>query len=147
MDRQTTKMAELAGIKLMRASELIQDSVRALFKKHGLSGPQYNVLRILRGAGPDGLNCHQISARMVKRVPDITRLLDRLESGNLVSRRRSNTDRRMVIANISPAGLELLGKIDQPLNSQVQVNFQALDPSELRVLDTLLRRIITDHAQ
>ena len=147
MDRQTTKIAELAGVKLMRASELIQDSVRDLFKQHGLSAPQYNVLRILRGAGPDGLSCHQISARMVKRVPDITRLLDRLESGNLVSRERLKTDRRVVMANISPAGKELLGKIDQPLNRQVQVNFQALDPSELQILDTLLRRILTDQAK
>ncbi len=147
MDRQTTKMAELTGIKLMQASELIQDSASALFKQHGLSAPQYNVLRILRGAGADGLSCHQISARMVKRVPDITRLLDRLESGNLVSRERSQADRRVVMANISAAGEDLLGKIDKPLDGQVQVNFQGLDLSDLQVLDNLLERILAGQAK
>lgn len=147
MDRQTTKMAELTGIKLMQASELIQDSASTLFKQHGLSAPQYNALRILRGAGADGLSCHQISARMVKRVPDITRLLDRLESGNLVSRERSQADRRVVMANISAAGEELLGTIDKPLDRQVQVNFQSLDPSELRILDNLLERLLAGQAK
>lgn len=142
MDRKTAKIAEMTGLKLMQASEMIQDSASALFKQHGLSAPQYNVLRILRGAGSDGLNCHQISARMVKRVPDITRLLDRLEDKILVSRHRSRTDRRVVMAYLSPEGRALLEEIDGPLDRQVRENFRPLDKAEIQVLDGLLERLL-----
>jgi DNA-binding MarR family transcriptional regulator len=89
MDTTTLRKAELLGIKLMKVSEGIQGAAHGLFKRHGLSAPQYNVLRILRGAGAAGLRCQEISERMVSRVPDITRLLDRLGDKDLVVRERS----------------------------------------------------------
>lgn len=138
MDAKTIKKAELLGLKLMQASELTQSAAQSLFKQHGLSAPQYNVLRILRGAGEEGLSCQDISARMISRVPDITRLLDRLEAKNLVARRRSETDRRVVMTDVTGPGLELLKDIDRPLNRQVRNNFRSLSGSDLERLDQLM---------
>ena len=139
---KTTAQAELVGLKVMKASEMIQDAAHALFKQHGLSSPQYNVLRILRGAGKPGLNCQEISARMLKRVPDITRLLDRLVEKDLVDRERSDEDRRVVVSGITRQGLKLLKSIDNPLEKQVSGNFDHLDNNELNRLDKLLDRLL-----
>lgn len=144
MDAKTVKQAELLGLKLMKASDLIQGAAQALFKQHDLSAPQYNVLRILRGAGVSGLNCHEISARMITRVPDITRLLDRLEDKDLVTRRRSTEDRRVVMANVTDQGLALLKWIDRPLNAQVKDQFISLGITELNQLDHLLDILLED---
>jgi len=142
MDMKTTAKAELVGLKVMKASEMIQDAANALFKQHGLSSPQYNVLRILRGAGKPGLNCHEISDRMLKRVPDITRLLDRLVEKDLVDRDRSDEDRRIVVSDITPQGLKLLKAIDNPLKNQVSENFDQFDDNELNRLDKLLDHLL-----
>ena len=142
MDSKTTAKAELVGLKVMKASEMIQDSANALFKLHGLSSPQYNVLRILRGAGGPGLNCQEISARMLKRVPDITRLLDRLVKKGLVDRTRSDEDRRVVVSGITRQGLKLLKTLDNPLEKQVAGNFDHLDNNEMNRLDKLLDRLL-----
>lgn len=144
MDAKTVKQAEILGLKLMKASELIQGAAQALFKQHDLSAPQYNVLRILRGAEGSGLNCHDISARMITRVPDITRLLDRLEDKDLVTRRRSTEDRRVVMANVTDRGLALLKRIDRPLNAQVKDQFKILRTAELNQLDNLLDLLLGD---
>lgn len=142
MEAKTVKKAELVGLKLMKASELIQGAAQALFKEHGLSAPQYNVLRILRGAGDEGLNCQKISARMITRVPDITRLLDRLEAKNLVERRRSETDRRVVMTTITGPGLALLKDIDSPLDQQVRNHFRSLSGADLGRLDELMDTLL-----
>lgn len=142
MEAKTVKKAELVGLKLMKASELIQDAAQLLFKEHGLSAPQYNVLRILRGAGDEGLNCQEISSRMITRVPDITRLLDRLEAKNLVERRRSETDRRVVMTTITRPGLKLLKDIDSPLDQQVRNNFRSLTSADLGRLDELMDTLL-----
>jgi DNA-binding MarR family transcriptional regulator len=138
VDDQNVKKAELLGLKLMKASEMIQNAAQALFKQHGLSAPQYNVLRILRGAGGEGLNCQEISARMITRVPDITRLLDRLEDKKLVERRRLDTDRRVVMAEVTSTGLALLKDIDRPLDRQVRDHFRSLAAADLDRLDGLM---------
>ena len=85
-----------------------------VLKTEDLSSTQYNVLRILRGS-PDGLPCGEIANRMITRDPDITRLLDRLEKRGLISRCRETKDRRMVMARITPEGLKLLGRLDEPV--------------------------------
>jgi len=142
MGPRSVQKAEWTGIRLMQASEAIQQGSRDLFKSHGLSAPQYNVLRILRGAGPRGLRCAEIAERMITRVPDITRLLDRLVEKGLVDRRRSDTDRRAVISLVTPAGLDLLGAIDGPLQEQVRRNFRTLDDDQIDRLDGLLTRLL-----
>lgn len=93
----------------------LNDGVTALLKGAGLSQPQYNALRILRGAGAEGRTCNEITERMVHRVPDITRLLDRLEARGLISRRREEEDRRVVRVWITKGGLQLLAPLDGPL--------------------------------
>ena len=138
MTRSRIQQAELVGLKLVQVSELLQGAAVSLFRKNDLSAPQYNVLRILRGAGDTALSCQEISARMIKRVPDITRLLDRLVLKGLVDRRRSEDDRRVVRSAITPRGLDLLRVIDGPLRQQVREHFGRLPAAELEHLDRLL---------
>ncbi len=95
------RKAELTALKLLKANEHLEAGHAAVFKSFGLSAPQYNVLRILRGAGDQHLCCNEVGARMIKRVPDVTRLLDRLEQRELIERWRCDSDRRVVRARIT----------------------------------------------
>ncbi len=109
-----------------------------LFAAHGLSGPQYNVLRILRGHGPAGVPCHAIGEQMICRTPDVTRLVDRLESAGWVERRRTPDDRRVVFVAITRAGLQLLAKLDRPLLELHRRALAHLTKAELRTMNRLL---------
>ncbi|MBB6099188.1 DNA-binding MarR family transcriptional regulator [Deinobacterium chartae] len=86
-----------------------------LLKNAGLSSPQYNVLRILRGARNQGLTCGEIGERMLSKDPDVTRLLDRMERQGLVVRTRERADRRVVTSRITEKGLDLLAQLDEPV--------------------------------
>src|SRR6476646_1448962 len=92
--KQTISLEESAYLALLRNAYGLEEEVAVWLKPHGLSATQYNALRILRGAGPEGLLCREVGARMLNRDPDITRLLDRLEKHGLVRRPRGKTDRR-----------------------------------------------------
>lgn len=105
-----------AYLNLLRTADVLQSQVEAKLKEFGLTGTQYNALRILRGAGKEGLPCSEIAGRMITRDPDITRLLNRLEKRGLTSRVHGKKDRRMIYGKITPAGLKLLGEIDEPLD-------------------------------
>lgn len=102
---------------------------------------QYNVLRILRGAGADGLPTLAIAERMVERTPGVTRLLDRMEQKHLVSRERAKGDRRQVICRITDAGLGLLRKLDRPIDALEEEVFAALDEREVDQLIALLNQV------
>src|SRR5262249_58936365 len=104
-----------AFLNLARTLDHLNQPFERLFAAHGLTGPQYNVLRILRGHGAEGVPCHEIGAQMVTRMPDVTRLLDRLEQAGLATRQRSQSDRRVVLVRVTPAGLDLLAKLDRPV--------------------------------
>lgn len=106
---------EEAYLNLGRTFEFLQARVAALLKRHELTPVQYNLLRILRGAGSEGVTCTQACERMLSPDPDITRLLDRLEARKLMRRERSREDRRVVVSWIAPKGEALLGEIDAPL--------------------------------
>jgi DNA-binding MarR family transcriptional regulator len=136
-----TTLAQDTFLDLLRAHERLTGQVAVLLRDSGLSSQQYNVLRILRGAGPDGLPCQEIGARMVNRVPDVTRLLDRLVAAELVSRRRSNVDRRVVLNRITGRGLVLLADLDAPVRDLHRRQFAALDPDDLRRLGAILGRL------
>jgi DNA-binding MarR family transcriptional regulator len=97
---------------LLRTADHLQRSLSDMLKPHRLSPTQYNALRILRGAGNQGLPCQEIGHRMINRDPDITRLLDRLERQSLIRRGRERKDRRIIRACITPRGLELLRGLD-----------------------------------
>src|SRR5215470_9510085 len=107
---------EIAFLDLLRTTDILSRQPAQVLKTEDLSPTQYNVLRILRGS-PDGLSCGEIGARMITRDPDITRLLDRMEKRGLISRCRETTDRRTVMARITPAGLELVGRLDEPIQA------------------------------
>ncbi|HTT69090.1 MAG TPA: MarR family transcriptional regulator [Gemmatimonadales bacterium] len=100
---------------LARTADALERGLVQVFKGSSLTGTQYNVLRILRGAGASGLPCGEIADRMVTRDPDLTRLLDRLEKRHLVTRARDDADRRVVTTRITQSGLSLLDQLAEPL--------------------------------
>jgi len=119
------------------ADSLSQDSEQ-LIKSAGLTAAQYNVLRILRGAQPDGLACSGIGERMISHDPDMTRLLDRMEKRSLITRERQKDDRRVVKTHITEEGLVLLKKLDLPIREHHKRTFQHLGQSKLKALEQLL---------
>jgi len=113
-------------------------------KEHSLTGTQYNVLRILRGAEPAGLPCKGISDRMISHDPDMTRLLDRLEKRGVISRERQANDRRVVKTRITAAGLDILKKLDAPVLELHREQFHSLGAPRLKNLATALEEIIPE---
>ena len=128
-------------LSLARTADVLGRKLSDFLKEQGLSPAQYNVLRILRGAGPDGLPCGEISMRMVTRDPDITRLLDRLEHRKLVARARHAGDRRVVSTRITPEGEALLQSVDQPMVEIHKKQFSFLSSPEMQGLLNQLTRI------
>jgi DNA-binding MarR family transcriptional regulator len=107
-------LEEEAHLSIIRTADLLSRSGAALLKEHGLTLTQYNVLRILRGAGTEGLPSGEVADRMITREPDITRLLDRMEDKGWVHRRRDPEDRRVMRVWITLAGRELTDRLDRP---------------------------------
>jgi DNA-binding MarR family transcriptional regulator len=130
-----------AFVLLERAAARLMDEVAALLKQHGLTAPQYNVLRNLRGAKGQPLSCTEIAARMIQRDPDITRLLDRMEQRGLIRRERRPEDRRLVLAAVTPAGLNTLAALDRPMQDLHRRQFRALSKAQTAQLAALLNRI------
>lgn len=127
-------------LNIIRTADLLSRKGAELFKSSDLSSNQYNVLRILRGAGAEGLACGEVGDRMVTRDPDITRLLDRLEKRDLVKRSREKGDRRVVTARITPAGLDLLKKLDEPVQEWHKSQLGHMDPKDQETLIHLLEQ-------
>lgn len=138
--RPFATLAEEAFLNLVRTADRLQGEGGVVLREHDLTAPQYNVLRILRGAGADGHPCQEIGTRMISRVPDVTRLVDRLEAAGLVSRTRSSEDRRVVRVRIEKRGLDLLARLDAPMAQLAPRLFAALTQKELRLLNDLLVR-------
>jgi len=128
-------------ISLQKTADSLGLEVVQLFKPHGLTGTQYNVLRILRGAEPEGLPCSGISERMISHDPDMTRLLDRMEKRGLISRQRQTNDRRVIKTRITPAGLALLKSLDQPVRELHKRQFRNLPAARLKTLAQLLEEV------
>ncbi len=131
---------EDAFLSLLRTTDLLSRNVEKVLRSADVSPTQYNVLRILRGAA-EGLTCTEIANRMINRDPDITRLLDRLEKRALISRCRENPDRRMVLSRISPEGLRLLRRLDDPVMEVHKKQLGHLGKEGLRTLVTLLATV------
>lgn len=128
-------------LNLLRTADALLRDVEQTLKPAELSHTQYNVLRILRGAGPLGLACREIGERMLTRDPDITRLLDRLEARGLVSRARGRADRRVVKTRITTTGLRILRKLEEPIRALHRRQLRHLEPRRLRLLDGLLEQV------
>ena len=132
-------------VALLRTSTVVHDFFEKALKPHGLTLQQMNVLRILRGAGPDGLPTLEIAQRMVERTPGVTRLIDRLEKKELVERTRSAADRRVVFCRATEAGLRLLAELDEVVDRADHEAVAALSEEELARLVGLLDRIRAWH--
>ena len=126
---------------LIAVTEQIQRPFQQLFADQDLTHQQYNVLRILRGAGKDGLQTLEIASRMVERTPGITRLIDRLVKKGLVDRLRSPEDRRQVWCSISAEGRKLLRRVDGPIASLDEHALDPLSGTEVRQLIRLLDKV------
>lgn len=122
---------EEAYLNLARSFEYLTQQLTEIFRPYQLSTTQYNVLRILRGAGEEGLNCTEAARRMITHDPDITRLFDRLAQRNLIRRSRSENDRRVVLAHITEEGLGLLAELDEPVRRMHATQFAALTGAQL----------------
>src|SRR3954470_9330449 len=125
-----------ATLGLLRTSDALKRSLAQVVEPHGITPQQYNVLRILRGAGPDGLPTLTIGERMIEQTPGVTRLVDRLELKGLVARTPCPTDRRRVFCRITSVGLELLSELDEPVNRWDAQSVSVLAPPELDSLIT-----------
>jgi DNA-binding MarR family transcriptional regulator len=131
---------EEAFLNLLRTADALMQREAAFFGPYEVSHAQYNVLRILRGAGQSGLPCGEIANRMITRDPDITRLLDRLEKRGLAGRSRESADRRVVTARITQSGLDLLTSMDEPLQKMLQGLLGHVGSKDLKLLIELLER-------
>jgi DNA-binding MarR family transcriptional regulator len=147
MERNTrTKDDPLASldhrvfVSLMRTADALSRGAEALLKPYNLSGTQYNILRILRGAGEKGLACREVGGKLISRDPDITRLLDRMETRGLITRAREKDDRRVVKTRITVEGLRLLNELDKPVRELHRRQLRHLTANQLQQLSKLLDR-------
>ena len=129
-----------AYLNVLRTSTVLLAELVEVLRPHELTQPQYNVLRILRGAGDEGLPSGEIGDRMVSRDPDVTRLLDRLEARGVVSRQRGPTDRRVVTARITDEGRRVVDALDAPVQDMHARQLGHLSEDELHTLIALLER-------
>jgi DNA-binding MarR family transcriptional regulator len=125
-------------VAILKTADSLSQEAERLIKTAGLTPAQYNVLRILRGAEPDGLLCRGISERMISRDPDITRLLDRMEAHQLITRERQKEDRRVIKTRITPDGLKLLKKLDRPVHELHKDQFRHMPAARVKQLTELL---------
>jgi DNA-binding MarR family transcriptional regulator len=132
---------EEAALNLVRTAELLNQRATDFFRQFDLSRTQYNVLRILRGAGKEGLTCSATAERMVSRDPDITRLMDRMEARGLIARERTVDDRRVVLIRLTKTGGELVDSLDERVSEFNLKQLGRLGASKLRKLIDLLEEV------
>jgi DNA-binding MarR family transcriptional regulator len=143
--------AQEAYLNLLRTTSVLQAPIEQIFKQHGISPAKYNILRILRGSKSTGetddrgLPSLEIADRMITRVPDITRLVDGLETDGLVQRTRCREDRRVVYVGITTQGLALLDQLDVPMTQAHQHLMSHLSTDELTELNRLLVQARRQH--
>jgi DNA-binding MarR family transcriptional regulator len=134
-------LEEEATLNIMRTADVLTIGLLDVLKPYGLSPTQYNVLRILRGAGEDGASCKDVGSRLVTRDPDITRLMDRLEKRGLVTRDRAKEDRRFVTHRLTKTGLEMANQLDRPIEELHRKTMRHIGAERLRDLVGLLEDI------
>ncbi len=139
--RPFKSLAQEAYLSLQRTAAVLEHELELSLKPSGITATQYNVLRILRGAGPGGLCRGEIGERLLRPVPDVTRLLDRLEAMGLVARARSGGDRRYVTTRITEAGLGVLGKLESEIDAAHARQFGHLGDGRLKTLIGLLGQV------
>ena len=139
--------AQEASIALLRTADVLRRTLGAVTGPEDLTVQQYNVLRILRGAGAEGLPTLEIGERMIEQAPGVTRLLDRLEAKSLVRRVRCLHDRRQVFCHITDEGLALLAKLDRPVDRADEAGMSGLTKAETQALIALLDKVRAAHGE
>ena len=138
-----SSLEEEAHLALLRTAAVVERQFEQLLRPFGLTLTQYNVLRILRGAGGDGLCRNEVGERLLREVPDVTRLLDRMKAQKLIRRVRSTKDRRMVRTEITPKGLEILAELDKTVREQHCARLSHLGEERLKALVETLTELRT----
>jgi DNA-binding MarR family transcriptional regulator len=139
--RPFRSLAHEAHLSIQRTAAELEHEFETAMKPHGVTATQYNVLRILRGAEPEGLCRNEIGTRMLRPVPDVTRLLDRLEQSRLIARHRGGDDRRFVTTRITATGLRLLAALDPVVDALHESRLGGLGETRLRSLIDALGRV------
>ena len=137
-ERPFSSLEEEVLLNLLRSCDSLNRAVQRSTRGYGITTTQYNVLRILRGAQPDGLNCAAIGQRMITAEPDITRLLNRLKTMRLIRQHRDRQDRRVVWTQIAEGGIELLERMDPAISRLPSELLGHMAPQELATLNQLL---------
>lgn len=136
--RPFSSLEEEVVLAMIRTADQLMAPLAAVLRQSKLSLSQYNILRILRGSGDEGLPCGEISERMVRRDPDLTRLLDRLDARGLVARSRGTADRRVVRTTITKEGRSVLESLDEPIRQATKQALSHMPASRLEALGELL---------
>jgi DNA-binding MarR family transcriptional regulator len=134
-------LEEEAMLSVSRTAAVLEHDLVQALKPFDITPTQYNVLRILRGAGAPGLCRNEVGERLVRQVPDVTRLLDRMEEAGLIVRERGSEDRRFVTTTLTPEGIALLERIDAEICAIHKAQLGHLDEESLRTLIHLLSKI------
>jgi DNA-binding MarR family transcriptional regulator len=142
-NRPFVSLEQEVYLSILRTASELSYAVDQFFRPFDITPSQYNVLRILRGAGADGLCRNEISERMVTATPDMTRLLDRMEKAGWVTRERAEEDRRQVSTRITKSGVELLARLEKPTGDFVTPLFAGASISDLRIVLKVNDRIRT----
>lgn len=143
--RPFPSLAAEATVALMMTADVVRRSIAEEIEREGITSQQYNVLRILRGAGESGIPTLEIVERMIEKTPGITRLLDRLEAKQLVRRERCPTDRRQVLCWITASGLDTLARLEEPLARREKAAMGKLGRRDLENLLALLETVRDAH--
>ncbi len=130
-----------AFLAIVRTAAQLTDQMEQVLRPEGIGTAQYNVLRILRGSEPAGLCRNQVRDRMLTRMPDMTRLLDRMEHAGLVARTRGTDDRRVVTTRITSAGLDVLDRLHDNVLEEHRRRLAHVGSANLRMLSTLLEQV------
>ena len=133
--------AEEAVLNLLRTCSILGAQSNRLLRQKGLAEPSYNILRILRGAGAEGRCGFEIASNMIANVPDMTRLIDRLEKMNLLQRKRMDQDRRLVRCFITKEGLRVLKELDEPILGLHKKQFAKMNKQDIDAINDLMLRL------
>lgn len=142
-NRPFASLQQEAFLSILRTASELSHAADKFLREFGITQPQYNVLRILRGAGAEGLCRNEISARMVAATPDMSRLLDRMERSGWITRERDENDRRQVSTFITDSGRKLLTVAEGPVHEQTQRLLDGAKSSDLKMLLDVLAQIRT----
>ena len=146
-NRPFVSLQQEAFLSILRTASELSHASDKFLREFGISQPQYNVLRILRGAGAEGLCRNEISARMVTATPDMSRLLDRMERSGWIIRERDENDRRQVSTFITDSGRKLLTLMESPINQQTHRLLEGVKSSDLKMLLDVLAQIRNRHSE